>query len=201
MKYLERIQALLPLGYLYLIVLGLLKESILFYPLGINIIQYSSITDILISPISDLSSSPKLIILIALVFIILFFYQNYIITHNHLTWANKLLGQNRINPESSKREIQKALLPVFIGFIAFELFVIFIGLGVGKGITLSKRIKQNSLSANYRISSNSGKSEDIYIVELNSSYYFYLTKGNQNIKIAPIETINSLEVINNKNAK
>jgi hypothetical protein len=72
MKYLEKIQGLLPLGYLYLIILGLLKESILFYQLGVNILKYSSITDILISPIADMASSPILIIIIISVVLIFF---------------------------------------------------------------------------------------------------------------------------------
>ncbi|SFC98008.1 hypothetical protein SAMN05421780_1169 [Flexibacter flexilis DSM 6793] len=35
MKEFEKLQSLLPLGYLYLVVLGILKESVFFYQLGI----------------------------------------------------------------------------------------------------------------------------------------------------------------------
>ena len=48
----EKIKNLLPLGYLYLIILGILKESILYNQLDINILKYSSIMDIMISPIA-----------------------------------------------------------------------------------------------------------------------------------------------------
>jgi hypothetical protein len=42
----ENTQKLLPFGYLYLVVMGILKESIYYYQIGINILKYSTIMDI-----------------------------------------------------------------------------------------------------------------------------------------------------------
>lgn len=53
MKSIEKLQNLIPLGYLFLVVMGILKESVYFYQLKINILKYSTIMDILISPIPD----------------------------------------------------------------------------------------------------------------------------------------------------
>lgn len=198
MKYLEKIQGLLPLGYLYLIVLGLLKESILFYQLGINILKYSSITDILISPIADMASSPILIIVIISVVILFFLFQIILFKNSHKNWSKKLLGSYRINTESDKQELKKKMVPVFAIMVAFELLALFMGLGIGEGMNINRRIDTQNLKYNYRIVSSSGEPTEIYMIDINSSYYFYVTKGDKHIKIAPVGTINTLEVINKK---
>lgn len=201
MRYLEKIQELLPLGYLYLILLGLLKESIQYYQLGINILKYSSITDILISPVSEMSSSLLLTTAVISLSVLLFICQTFLIKNSHKDWAQKILGQNRFNYNTGKKEIQKAVFPFFVLAVAYVLLSLFVGLGIGEGRTLSKKIIQNSFNCNYKINFNSGRSEDVYLFNLNSSYYFYVTKGNKNIKITPIAAISNLELINNEKQK
>jgi hypothetical protein len=63
MKNLENLQTYLPLGYLYLVILGIIKESIHFFQLGINILKYSTLMDVLLSPIADLMSHPLIFVL------------------------------------------------------------------------------------------------------------------------------------------
>ncbi|MBT2619857.1 MULTISPECIES: hypothetical protein [Chryseobacterium] len=198
MKYLEKIQGLLPLGYLYLIILGLLKESILFYQLGINILKYSSITDILISPIADMTSSPILIIIIISVVLFFFLFQVVLIRNRDKNWSKKLLGSYKINPESDKKELQKTMIPIFSILVAIELLALFVGLGIGQGSIIKKRIEAQNLKYNYTITSESSEPTDIYMIDINSTYYFYVTKGDQQIKIAPVGKINNLEVIKKK---
>jgi hypothetical protein len=130
MKYLEKIQGLLPLGYLYLIILGLLKESILFYQLEINILKYSSITDILISPIADMTSSPILIIVIISVVLFFFLFQLIILRNREKTWSKKLLRSYKINPEGDKKELRKTTVSFFSLFVAIELLALILGLGI-----------------------------------------------------------------------
>lgn len=198
MKYLEKIQELLPLGYLYLIILGLLKESILFYQLEINILKYSSITDILISPIADMASSPILIIIIISVVLFFFLFQIILVKNSDKNWSKKLLGSYKINNEVDKKTLQKSMIPVFSTLVAIELLALFVGLGLGEGNIIKKRINTQNLKYNYRIIPESGKPTDIYMIDINSSYYFYVAKGDKNIKIAPVGKINTLELIKKK---
>jgi hypothetical protein len=198
MKYLEKIQELLPLGYLYLIILGLLKESILFYQLEINILKYSSITDILISPIADMASSPILIIIIISVVLFFFLFQIILVKNSDKNWSKKLLGSYKINNEVDKKTLQKSMIPVFSTLVAVELLALFVGLGLGEGNIIKKRINTQNLKYNYRIIPESGKPTDIYMIDINSSYYFYVAKGDKNIKIAPVGKINTLELIKKK---
>ncbi len=198
MKYLEKIQALLPLGYLYLILLGLLNESIQYYQLGINILNYSSITDILLKPVSEMFSGPVLLIVAISFFILIFIIQNFVVKFLYKNRTRAFAGRVRFAEETSEREIRKAVFPFFILFFAFELLSIFIGLGIGGGSKIAKAITKNNYACNYRVNFSSGKTEDVYMFDLNSSYYFYVIKGNNNIMISPVGTINSLELIHNK---
>jgi len=198
MKYLERIQTILPLGYLYLILLGLLKESIQFYQLGINILSFSSITDILISPISDLSKYPILLFSVAAILIVLFSLQALLIRNSSKSWAQKILGENRFNPESTSKEIQKITLPLVALAFGFVLLSFFVGLGIGKGASTARMISKGNYTYNYKINFSSGKSLDAYVFASNSAYFFYVTKDNKNVSIIPVSVIGSLEIINNK---
>lgn len=198
MKYLERIQTLLPLGYLYLIVLGILKDGLQYYQLGINILQYSSITDILISPVADICSSP--ILLIGVVFLLICFviFQNVVIKFRHKSWAQKMFVGNSYNPESDKKQMRKQLFPFIVALMAIALLSFFVGIGGGEGARLASRLTNTDYTYNYKVNFSTGKPEDVFLFGRNSSYYFYVTKDNKHIKIAPASSITSLEMINNK---
>lgn len=196
MKYLEKIQAFLPLGYIYLIILGLLKETILFYPLGINILKYSSLTDILISPVSDMISNPILILVVLSVVLLFFLIQLLIIKYSHTNVVQKILKSYRLNPDLDKRDLRKAMIPSFVILAGFELLALFVGLGIGQGEKIKKRLDTQTLKENYVLTASSGETNPVYLIDINSIYYFYIKKGEKKIKIAPVGSIGHLEVIN-----
>jgi hypothetical protein len=198
MKHLEKLQTLLPVGYLYLILMGLLKEGILYYQLGINILNYSSITDILISPIVEIVKDVKLPITIVISVVFFFCLQLFFINKRHTKWAKHLLIQNGVKPEASKQEVQKAIFPFFMLLISIELLSMFVGIGIGDSQKLVKKIRLRNFSTNYKVSFSSGRAEELYVFDMNSAYLFYLSKGNDNIQISPLATVSTLEVINNK---
>jgi len=197
MKFLEKLQTLLPIGYLYLIILGLIKESMLFNSLGINILKYSSITDILISPIADITSKLGIFIAIVTFILILFLLMLLIIKNSHKKWVQKVVAMKNQEVQLSKSEITKKIYKFFLVLVAFELFSIFIGLGLGQGNRLAAAIKNNQLQYNYQINFSDDKKDDIYLIDVNSSYYFYVSKGDKHIKIAPIGSVKNLALINN----
>ncbi len=195
MRYLEKIQSLLPLGYLYLIVLGLLKESVMFYQLDINILKYSSLTDILISPVADMVTNPILILMILLMILLFFGFQVLMIKNSHKNWVQKILKTYRINVDPEKKELRKAMIPVFVTLVALELLSLFVGLGIGGGNRIKKRLDTQNLHYNCKLTTGSDTSAEIYMIDINSSYYFYVKKGEKQIRIAPVGSITNLEVI------
>lgn len=197
MKFSDDIQKLLPLGYIYLVILGILKESLFYYQFGINILKYSTIMDILISPIAYLVSNPIIPPVITAMIIFHFYLPNLLSKNNHKKWVQKLFelkSTEGLSIEESKSYYNtvtiKTLAMIFLSF--------FVGTGIGEGYFKSKEIKNNKLHYDYTLNYNSGESEQIHLINTNSIYYFYITKGSKTVKIAPIGTIKNIELTTNK---
>lgn len=192
MKYSEEIQKLLPLGYIYLVILGILRESLFYYQFGINILKYSTLMDVLISPIAELTSNPITLLTIVSIFVFHFYlpklFQKY---QNNRTFQKmfELKSTEKLSEDEAKN---------YFTFVSFKMFAMlllsfFIGTGVGGGYLEIRRIKNNKIEYNYTLNYNSGESEQIYLINSNSLYYFYVQKGNKTIKIAPIGAIKNIE--------
>lgn len=194
MKLVEKIQNLIPIGYLFLVIMGVLKESVYFYQLKINILKYSTIMDILISPIADLTSNPivllSLILFAISILLILIFVYNY--RNNNLVKRIFNIKENELQDNVLKAKlIQTFLLSIAIGILSF-----FLGLGIGGGQKMAQKIKDHKLEYNQKLTFNTGETEAVFLIDANSSYYFYITPKNNSIKIAPIGAIKNIELNN-----
>ena len=198
MKLSEIVQRTLPFGYLFLVVLGIIKESIYYYQVGINILKYSNIMDILISPIADLTSTP--IILLGFVILILILsLASFLISKNFdKDWLKKKIGSKKPLADITEEEIRAYYGKYFISMFAFCLLCFFLGLGLGSGEKVASEISNNELKYGYEITFGDDQTKEIYLIGSNSSYYFYMEKGNKNVKIAPVGAIKSVEITNNK---
>ncbi|WP_316830426.1 hypothetical protein [Pedobacter aquatilis] len=197
MKFSENLQKLLPFGYLFLVVLGILKESIFYYQIDINILKYSSLMDILISPIATLTSNLVAFVGVVLFAIVLYAYPAFLAKKRDKKWAQKLSSLK--NAESlSEEQIANHFTSFFAVLFACGLFSFFIGIGLGQGKKLAKRINNNTLKYDHVLNYSGGESEVVYLIDVNSVYYFYLTKGSKRIKIAPLGSVKNMELILNK---
>lgn len=75
---------------------------------------------------------------------------------------------------------------------------IYLGFGSAEGFITSDKIKNNKLHYDYKLNYNTGESEIVSVLESNSVYYFYVSKGEKTVKIAPIGGIRNIELIKNK---
>lgn len=194
MKYIEKIEILLPLGYLYLIIVGIIKESVFFYQLGINILKYSNIMDVLISPIATLFSHIIVFITILSFFIFCFYLPSILYKNGHKKWIQKVFELKKNKDDLPENELKNYYLMVVIKFLAIGLLSIFLGYGTAEGYITSNKIKNNELKFNHKLNFNTGESEDICLLETNSLYYFYVVKNETTVKIAPISAIKYLEI-------
>lgn len=198
MKSIEKLQNLLPLGYLFLVMLGIIKESVFFHQIGINILMYSSIMDILISPIATLTSHPIVLIAVVTMFIFHFYLPSILSKNSHKKWTIKTFELHKIKQGASEEEVKNYFVFVSIKMLSIMLLSFFLGFGIAGGWDVSKKIKSDKLEYDYKLNYNSGESEDIFIIGSNSVYYFYVSKGNKSVKIAPVGTIKDLEMTKNK---
>lgn len=198
MKNVEKIQHLLPLGYIFLVMLGIIKESVSFYQIGINILKYSSIMDILISPLATLTLHPLIFIVIITMLVFAFYLPAILLKHGHKKWLQKAFGLKQPQNDLSQEETENNYTNVTIRFLASMLLSFFLGFGLANGYGVAEKIKKNNLDYNHKFNYINGQSEDVFIIESNSLYYFYISKANKSIKIAPINGIQSIELVKNK---
>ena len=198
MKLSEIVQRTLPFGYLFLVVLGIIKESIYYYKVGINILKYSNIMDVLISPIADLTSTPIILFGFTILILILSLASLLISKNFNKDWLKKKISSTKPLSDITEKDVSAHFGKYFISMFAFCLLCFFLGLGLGSGSKVASKISKNELKYDYEITFGDDQTKEIYLIGSNSSYYFYVEKGNKNVKIAPVGAIKSVEITNNK---
>ena len=200
MKNIDKVQGLLPLGYLFLVTLGIVKETISYYQIGINIIRYSSIIDILISPLAAVTSHPVFFITVLILFIFSYNLPQILLKNEDKKGLHKLFGVKDITEVNKLAESEKIdyYTTISIKFLASFLISVFLGYGFADGRSIATKIKGKTLHYNNTLNFNDENSEQVYIIGSNTTYYFYVTKGEQTVKIAPIASIKNIELTENK---
>jgi len=199
MKNIDKVQSLLPLGYLFLVILGIVKETISYYQIGINIIRYSSIIDILISPLAAVTSHPIFFITVLLLFIFCYHLPQILLKNEGKIGLHKFVGVDttKISNLSESKKIDY-YTTISIKFLSTFLISIFLGYGFADGRSIAVKIKDKTLNYDYKLNYSDGNSEQVYIIGSNTAYYFYVTKGQQIVKIAPVNSIKNIELTKNK---
>lgn len=187
------LQKFIPFAYLYLVVMGILKETVFYYFLNINILKYSSIMDILISPISDITSNPRIIFAVFLMILIGYVVIKILSKYRSKSWAKKFLGLKE-SEELSDDEMQIKLGSVLVAISATALLSFFLGTGFSGGKKLAENIENKNLKFEHKLTLNSGESTVIHLINVNSVNYFYIEQNSSNIKISPVGAIKSLEL-------
>lgn len=197
MKISDDIQKLLPFGYLFLVVMGILKECFFHYQLGINILKYSTLMDILISPIATFTSNPLVLIAILTLFCFHYYLPSLLVKYHNRKFVKKVLELKNTDNYTEEETISY-FNSISIRTLAAVLSSIFLGYGLAGGYFTANKIRNNKEVCNFRINYTSGESEEIYLINTNSLYYFYTAKGSKIIKITPLATVKNIELIHNK---
>jgi len=186
MNKVRSFQEILSIGYLYLIAIGVLSETFYYKQIGIDILSYSTILDVLISPLVQITSSFGSVIGIGMLIFFIFRLPSFLVKRRHTKWVQKSV---KIEESASDEEAKNNLLRAFMLFFALLLFGFFIGTGIGSGLRLTKKIENGELSYGDQIEFISNEKINVEIVGINSAYVFYMEKGASNVKITPISGI------------
>ena len=191
-KYFQEIQGFLSIGYIYIIVMGILNESLYYNQIGINILNYSSILDILISPISKLTSSISRLVIFIIIVLLAIILPNILAKNKDKNWIKKLI---KLDAKLTKDEIKFTLLKNFLFLVAIGLFGFYIGSGIRKGSDMSEKIEKGKIEYNDKIIFINGDESNVDIIGTNSMYLFYLENNNKSVQITPISgIIKSIEI-------
>jgi hypothetical protein len=193
------LQEYLSLGYIYLIILGIISDVIYFRFLNVDILNYSTILDVLISPVNILTQSLLLFSFFIGVLIFSYFYITKLMPLFHQKYRDKKWYNWSGSRERSDKMIASIKENKGIPFIFVFVFSMFIGMGVGRGIKIKERIQTQDIEANYTVTFANNSVEDVRVVGQNSSYLFYILEGEKEVSISAINpNIKIIQKINNK---
>ncbi len=173
------IQDYLSLGYIYLLLLGITTDSIYFGFLGINILEYSTIVDVILSPIIYLTKSlafPIVIFLTPVLGLMLTSFLN-----------KKKVSDNEETVHWTKKKVSLKPNKVMILFIAVTIFSAYFGYGLGGGKKMQDRLEAGSLKINYQLTFNDGEELPVHLIDHNSLYVFYVTENSKSVTVSPVE--------------
>jgi len=176
-------QAILSLGYLYIVILGILKEAFYYSQLGVDYFKYSTITDILLSPLSDITKSVFGIIMLILLLFLTFALPIWMVKWKDKTWVKNSF---KINPDHDTADVKKHLSNFFILLFCLGLMGFYIGAGIGSGFKISNHMKNETLKFEDKLNFINGDIETVSLFGKTSSFIFYLPEGESEIKITPI---------------
>lgn len=184
----DNLSKLLPFGYLYLIVMGILKDSVYYYFFGIHFLNYSTVMDVLLSPISDITSEPPIFFaVVGFVVFSLFLYFN-----RTKKWAKKYIKiQADVveNREQYDRQFKLSIIKMNLLWILF----FFLGIGFGRGFGESQKMKNEKFryaTTLYFISD--AEPHQVQLIKANTANYFYVEKGAKVMSISPVTAIKSI---------
>lgn len=162
------IQEYLSFGYLYLLVLGIITEVIFYDLFGINILYYASISDILMSPISVMSISLILPVVIGAVVLLVYLYFRFLL------------------PRIQK--VPQVEFPVdkFLALLAITLLSFYLGIGVGRGLKLKQRLEEGSLKPTHVLTFEDSRTAEVIMIGQNSAYLFYALPPSDQVIVCPI---------------
>ncbi len=182
-----KIQDFLSLGYLVLLALGIMKDVTYYGIIGINIMEYSSVLDVLLSPLVFLFEEALSPFLVALMIGSLYYFLKYEPQiHEKLkdkTWYRKITNVEK----REKREVKENDFIYGLLFLScLMIFGFFLGASLSDGYSAKNRLNTGQQKINRILKFQDGKEMRVESFGQNSSYIFYVAEGDKNIAIAPI---------------
>ncbi|MEN0006271.1 MAG: hypothetical protein AAF798_19120 [Bacteroidota bacterium] len=181
----QEYQVMLSVGYVYIVILGIVKEALYYGQVGIDYFQYATITDILISPISDIARNTTTLTIFGGFLILTFLLPGWLAKQKDKKWVQSSFS---IDPSSEPKAIQSYLSRVCIIMLCVGLMGFYVGRGIGNGSKVSKKINEGSIEFEDKLSLTNGETEAIFLIGKNSSFLFYIAEGKEEIEVSSINS-------------
>lgn len=171
------IQDYLSLGYIYLLILGIAREVIYFGFMDINILSYSNVLDVLLSPLIYIAKDKKVIIAL-------------IIMAGLMHLLGKFMERKKVKEAQEKEEEPAASKEAFnkntIFLFALIVFGFFMGTGIGSGYRHAQKLEKGEFTNSHQITFMNNEVHQVRLIGNNSQYVFYVLEKKQQISISPI---------------
>ena len=175
------------IGYLYLIILGIVSDAIFYGIFGVSYLNYTTILDALISPISLLANNWVLSLFLIVMFWLLYMYYTkwMLKIYKKLRvkkWYQKIYNiekwDKRYETLNDKKNIVPAMMVLF--------FFLFVSMRTGMGIGMNQKYKTKDATPNYTLIFKDNTQINVRKVGQNSAYFFYFIPGEKVLTATPI---------------
>lgn len=194
------LQDLFYIAYLYLIILGIVSDAIFYGIFGISYLNYTTILDALISPISLLTNNWILAVALGIMFTLLYVYLTKWAPKLYKKlrvkkWYQKLYNIDKYDKRYAALENKKNLLPGLM----FLFFLLFVSMRTGLGLGLKHKYQEKEIVPNYTLIFKNNERLDVRKVGQNSAYFFYFIPGEKVITATPIaDNLKQIKVLQKK---
>lgn len=194
------LQDLFYIAYLYLIILGIVSDAIFYGIFGISYLNYTTILDALISPISLLINNWVLAVALGIMFTLLYVYLTKWAPKLYKKlrvkkWYQKLYNIDKYDKRYAALENKKNLLPGLM----FLFFLLFVSMRTGLGLGLKHKYQEKEIVPNYTLIFKNNERLDVRKVGQNSAYFFYFIPGEKVITATPIaDNLKQIKVLQKK---
>ncbi|MCI2229633.1 hypothetical protein MC378_10695 [Polaribacter sp. MSW13] len=175
------------IGYLYLIILGIVSDAIFYGIFGVSYLNYTTILDALISPLSLLANNWVLSFFLIFMFGLMYLYFTRWMPklYKYLRvkkWYQKIYNIKKWDKRYEKLEDKKNLIPGLM--ILF--FLLFVSMRTGMGLGMKHKYQTKEISPNYTLVFKNNEKLDVRKIGQNSAYFFYFIPGETEITATPI---------------
>lgn len=175
------------IGYLYLIILGIVSDAIFYGIFGVSYLNYTTILDALISPISLLTNNWKISLFLGFMFWLMYLYFTKWMFRFYAYLREKKWYRKMYNIEKwdKKYELLKEKKNIIPGMM-FIFFLLFISMRTGMGIGMKQKYTNKEIIPNYTLIFKDNTKLDVRKIGQNSAYFFYFIPGEKVITATPI---------------
>lgn len=175
------------IGYLYLIILGIVSDAIFYGIFGVSYLNYTTILDALISPISLLINNWKISLFLGLMFWVMYLYFTKWMFKLYAylrvkKWYQKIYSIEKWDKKYEELAKKKSIIPGMM----FIFFLLFISMRTGMGIGMKHKYNTKEIIPNYTLVFKDNTKLDVRKVGQNSAYFFYFIPGEKVITATPI---------------
>ncbi|MDV7187273.1 hypothetical protein R3X25_08280 [Lutibacter sp. TH_r2] len=186
--------------YLYLIILGIVSDAIFYGIFGISYLNYTTILDALMSPLSLLINNWYLSIFLGVMFWLMHMYFSKWMFKFYAylrvkKWYQKIYNIEKLDKKYEKLGQKKNLLTGLM----FIFFLLFVSMRIGMGIGTKQKLMEKEIIPNYSLFFKDNTRLDVKKIGQNSAYFFYVIPGEKVITVTPIsDNIKQIKVLKKK---
>ncbi|MGJ8744696.1 hypothetical protein [Polaribacter sp.] len=188
------------IGYLYLIILGIVSDAIFYGIFGVSYLNYTTILDALMSPISLLTNNWKISIFLVFMFWLMRQYFTKWMFPLYKYFRVKKWYQKIYNIEKwdKKYEVFEKKKNSIDGMMIL-FFLLFISMRTGMGIGMKQKYTKEEIIPNYTLVFKDNTKLDVRKIGQNSAYFFYFIPGEKVITATPIaDNLRQIKVLEKK---